>query len=246
MAAARSLACRAGRRPLGARAIPRRRGRGAARAEGDDRLGSRSERRKQAASMLEGDAPDRSRLHRRAVAPGDGAARGATGREARERVLGGARWGPSRPRRWSSSGRRSPASRDELQQDLHRGDRRDARRVRAGAPQHVPSLLHARRVVHRPARLARSRRRARSRVVSTSREAGLEAEARAYFALASIYEKVLSRPEEVDRGAARRPGARSVERPRAPWPAATHGGEAPETGGEAATRRGGARRRPGS
>ena len=70
------------------------------------------------------------------------------------------------------------------------------RRVRAGAPQHVPSLLTL-------AELCIAQRvwpeavDALEAVVSTSREAGPKLTA--FFALASIYEKVLSRPEEVDR-----------------------------------------------
>ncbi len=70
------------------------------------------------------------------------------------------------------------------------------RRVRAVAPQHVPSLLTL-------AELCIAQRvwpeavDALEAVVSTSREVGPKLTA--FFALASIYEKVLARPEEVDR-----------------------------------------------
>ena len=70
------------------------------------------------------------------------------------------------------------------------------RRVRAVAPQHVPSLLTL-------AELCIAQRvwpeavDALEAVVSTSREVGPKLTA--FFALASIFEKVLARPEEVDR-----------------------------------------------
>ncbi len=70
------------------------------------------------------------------------------------------------------------------------------RRVRAVAPQHVPSLLTL-------AELCIAQRAwpeavdALEAVVSTSREVGPKLTA--FFALASIFEKVLERPEEVDR-----------------------------------------------
>ncbi|HTB76557.1 MAG TPA: hypothetical protein VK762_25095 [Polyangiaceae bacterium] len=70
------------------------------------------------------------------------------------------------------------------------------RRVRAVAPQHVPSLLTL-------AELCIAQRvwpeavDALEAVVSTSRETGPKLTA--FFALASIFEKVLARPEEVDR-----------------------------------------------
>ncbi|HEY8090977.1 MAG TPA: hypothetical protein VIF09_24110, partial [Polyangiaceae bacterium] len=70
------------------------------------------------------------------------------------------------------------------------------RRVRAAAPQHVPSLLTL-------AELCIAQRAwpeavdALEAVVSTSRE--VPPKLTALFALASIYEKVLSKPEEVDR-----------------------------------------------
>jgi tetratricopeptide (TPR) repeat protein len=70
------------------------------------------------------------------------------------------------------------------------------RRVRAFAPQHVPSLLTL-------AELCIAQRvwpeavDALEAVVSTSREVGPKLTA--FFALASIFEKVLARPEEVDR-----------------------------------------------
>ncbi|MGH7296986.1 MAG: hypothetical protein ACRELB_18755, partial [Polyangiaceae bacterium] len=70
------------------------------------------------------------------------------------------------------------------------------RRVRAAAPQHVPSLLTL-------AELCIAQRAwpeavdALEAVVSTSRD--VPPKLTALFALASIYEKVLSRPEEVDR-----------------------------------------------
>jgi tetratricopeptide (TPR) repeat protein len=70
------------------------------------------------------------------------------------------------------------------------------RRVRAAAPQHVPSLLTL-------AELCIAQRAwpeavdALEAVVSTSRE--VPPKLTALFALASIYEKVLSRPEDVDR-----------------------------------------------
>jgi tetratricopeptide (TPR) repeat protein len=70
------------------------------------------------------------------------------------------------------------------------------RRVRASAPQHVPSLLTL-------AELCIAQRvwpeavDALEAVVSTGREVGPKLTA--FFALASIYEKVLARPEEVDR-----------------------------------------------
>jgi cellulose synthase operon protein C len=70
------------------------------------------------------------------------------------------------------------------------------RRVRTYAPQHVPSLLTL-------AELCIAQRvwpeavDALEAVVSTSREVGPKLTA--FFALASIYEKVLARPEEVDR-----------------------------------------------
>jgi tetratricopeptide (TPR) repeat protein len=70
------------------------------------------------------------------------------------------------------------------------------RRVRASAPQHVPSLLTL-------AELCIAQRAwpeavdALEAVVSTSRE--VPPKLTALFALASIYEKVLSRPEDVDR-----------------------------------------------
>ena len=70
------------------------------------------------------------------------------------------------------------------------------RRVRAAAPQHVPSLLTL-------AELCIAQRvwpeavDALEAVVSTGREVGPKLTA--FFALASIYEKVLARPEEVDR-----------------------------------------------
>ncbi len=162
--------------------------------ESDSRLGSRAERRKQATSMLERALqvdPDSigaaGRLATVLLEERQGERLVSAFREA----LGGARSPEAMVLLGSEIAR---VARDELRDLTVAIDA--MRRVREGAPQHVPSLLTL-------AELCIAQRvwpeavDALEAVVSTSREAGPKLTA--YFALASIYEKVLARPEEVDR-----------------------------------------------
>jgi tetratricopeptide (TPR) repeat protein len=162
--------------------------------EAEARLGSRAERRKQAVSMLERALqvdPDSigaaGRLATVLLEERQGERLVSAFREA----LGGAQSAEAMVLLGSEIAR---VARDELRDLTVAIDA--MRRVRAGAPQHVPSLLTL-------AELCIAQRvwpeavDALEAVVSTSREVGPKLTA--YFALASIYEKVLSRPEEVDR-----------------------------------------------
>ncbi len=162
--------------------------------ESDARLGSRVERRGQAASMLERALqvdPDSigaaGRLATLLLEERQGERLVSAFREA----LGGARSPEAMVLLGSEIAR---VARDELRDLTVAIDA--MRRVREGAPQHVPSLLTL-------AELCIAQRvwpeavDALEAVVSTSPEAGPKLTA--FFALASIYEKVLARPEEVDR-----------------------------------------------
>jgi Tfp pilus assembly protein PilF len=162
--------------------------------EADPRLGSTSERRTRAATML-GHAlqaePDSiaaaGRLATVLLEERQGERLVSAFREA----LGSARSADAMVLLGSEIAR---VARDELRDLTVAIDA--MRRVRAVAPQHVPSLLTL-------AELCIAQRvwpeavDALEAVVSTSREVGPKLTA--FFALASIYEKVLARPEEVDR-----------------------------------------------
>ncbi|HEY8041183.1 MAG TPA: hypothetical protein VIF15_15360 [Polyangiaceae bacterium] len=160
----------------------------------DERLGSVAERRSKAAAMLEraleADAdsiPAAGRLATVLLEEHQGERLVSAFRAA----LGGSKSPDAVVMLGSEIAR---VARDELQDLTVAIDA--MRRVRAAAPQHVPSLLTL-------AELCIAQRSwpeavdALEGVVSTSRE--MPPKLTALFALASIYEKVLSRPEDVDR-----------------------------------------------
>jgi tetratricopeptide (TPR) repeat protein len=160
----------------------------------DDRLGRPTERRTNAAAMLEraldADADSIPAAGRLATVLLDGH-QGERLVSAFRTALGRAKSADAIVMLGSEIAR---VARDELQDLTVAIDA--MRRVRAAAPQHVPSLLTL-------AELCIAQRAwpeavdALEGVVSTSRE--VPPKLTALFALASIYEKVLSRPEDVDR-----------------------------------------------
>ena len=146
--------------------------------------------------------------------------------------------GRSRRTRWCCSAPRiARVARDDLRDLTIAIDA--MRRVRAVAPQHVPSLLTL-------AELCIAQRvwpeavDALEAVVSTSREVGPKLTA--FFALASIFEKVLARPEEVDRALRAALEHRSVQRASPASPAAPARGRAASPADETASARADAKR----